>query len=86
MSTSFSLCIHYTNTNGVTSLENILIVIAGIRITSLVRNINFRWLLGALPRKLNQTHTLLYKYVTFNSEDPFSWATIFIISTETHLF
>ena len=46
MSTSFSLCIHYTNTNGVTSPENILIVITGIRITSLVGNIIYRWLLG----------------------------------------
>jgi hypothetical protein len=75
----------FTNMNGVTSPENILIVITGIRITSLVRNIISRWLLGALPRNLNQTHTLLYKYVTFNSEDHFSSAAVFIVRTETRL-
>jgi hypothetical protein len=77
----------FTNINGVTSPENILIVITGIRITSLVvRNIISRWLLGALPRNLNQTHTLLYKYVMFNSEYHFSSAAIFIVRTETRLF
>jgi len=66
--------------------ENILIVITGVGITGPISNIIYRWLLGALPRNLNQTDTFLYKYVTFNSEDNFSSAAIFIIRTETHLF
>jgi len=76
----------FTNMNGVTALENILVVITGIRITSLIRNIISRWLLGALPRNLNQTHTLLQKYVTFNSEYHFSSAAVLIMRTETLFF
>jgi len=39
--------------------ENILIVITGVGITGLIRNIIYRWLLGALPRNLNQTDPFL---------------------------
>jgi len=75
----------FTNINGVIALENIL-VITSIRITSLIRNIISRWLLGALPRNLNQTHTLLQKYVTFNSEYHFSSTAVLIMRTETLFF
>jgi DeoR/GlpR family transcriptional regulator of sugar metabolism len=80
----------FTNLNGVTSSENLLIVITGIRITSHKKcffsladwRFTAKFKLDAHFASIN-----CYKrYVTFNSEDQFSSAAILIIGTETYLF